>query len=57
MMTTKRAKERPMIDMQAIRKIYRTQHVETHALTSFTVRIEAGELFDPATHFVPEGKH
>ena len=33
-----------MIDMQAIRKIYRTQHVETHALTSFTVRIEAGEF-------------
>ena len=33
-----------MIDMQSIRKIYRTQHVETHALTNFTVRIEAGEF-------------
>jgi putative ABC transport system ATP-binding protein len=33
-----------MIDMQSIRKIYRTQHVETHALTSFTVRIDAGEF-------------
>jgi len=33
-----------MIDMQSIRKIYRTQHVETHALTNFTVRIDAGEF-------------
>jgi putative ABC transport system ATP-binding protein len=33
-----------MIDMQSIRKIYRTQHVETHALTNFTIRIDAGEF-------------
>ncbi len=33
-----------MIDMQSIRKIYRTQHVETHALTNFTIRIGAGEF-------------
>jgi putative ABC transport system ATP-binding protein len=33
-----------MIDMQSIRKIYRTQHVETHALTNFTVKIDAGEF-------------
>ena len=33
-----------MIDMRSIRKIYRTQHVETHALTNFTVTIEAGEF-------------
>jgi putative ABC transport system ATP-binding protein len=33
-----------MIDMQSIRKIYRTQHVETHALTNFTVQIETGEF-------------
>jgi len=33
-----------MIDMQNIRKIYRTQHVETHALTDFTVSIGAGEF-------------
>jgi putative ABC transport system ATP-binding protein len=33
-----------MIDMKSIRKIYRTQHVETHALTDFTVRIDAGEF-------------
>lgn len=33
-----------MIDMQSIRKIYRTQHVETHALTNFTVRIESGDF-------------
>ena len=33
-----------MIDMRSIRKIYRTQHVETHALTNFTIRIEAGEF-------------
>jgi len=33
-----------MIDMQSIRKIYRTQHVETHALTNFTVKIDSGEF-------------
>ena len=33
-----------MIDMKNIRKIYRTHHVETHALTNFTVRIDAGEF-------------
>jgi putative ABC transport system ATP-binding protein len=33
-----------MIDMQSIRKVYRTQHVETHALTDFTVKIASGEF-------------
>jgi putative ABC transport system ATP-binding protein len=33
-----------MIEMDGIRKIYRTQHVETHALTDFTLTIEAGEF-------------
>jgi ABC-type dipeptide/oligopeptide/nickel transport system ATPase subunit len=33
-----------MIEMEDIRKIYRTQHVETHALTNFTITIDAGEF-------------
>ena len=33
-----------MIEMDGIRKIYRTQHVETHALTNFTVTINDGEF-------------
>ena len=33
-----------MIEMDCIRKIYRTQHVETHALTNFTVTIDDGEF-------------
>ncbi len=33
-----------MIEMDGIRKIYRTQHVETHALTNFTITIESGEF-------------
>ena len=33
-----------MIEMDGIRKIYRTQHVETHALTNFTVTIGTGEF-------------
>jgi len=33
-----------MIEMDGIRKIYRTQHVETHALTDFTVTIDDGEF-------------
>jgi putative ABC transport system ATP-binding protein len=33
-----------MIEMNGIRKIYRTQHVETHALTNFTLSIDAGEF-------------
>ncbi len=33
-----------MIEMNGIRKIYRTQHVETHALTNFTLRIADGEF-------------
>lgn len=31
-----------MIEMDGIRKVYRTQHVETHALTDFTITIEDG---------------
>ncbi len=33
-----------MIEMDGIRKIYRTQHVETHALTDFTLKIDSGEF-------------
>jgi putative ABC transport system ATP-binding protein len=33
-----------MIQMQSIRKIYRTEHVETHALAGFSVSIDAGEF-------------
>ena len=33
-----------MIRMQNVSKIYRTEHVETHALSDFTVRIEPGEF-------------
>ena len=33
-----------MIDMQSIHKIYRTEHVETHALSEFSLRIESGEF-------------
>ena len=33
-----------MIEMNGIRKIYRTQHVETHALTDFTITIGDGEF-------------
>ena len=33
-----------MIEMDGIRKIYRTQHVETHALTHFTISIQDGEF-------------
>jgi putative ABC transport system ATP-binding protein len=33
-----------MIEMEDVRKIYRTQHVETHALTNFTISIDAGEF-------------
>ena len=33
-----------MIEMDGIRKIYRTQHVETHALTDFTITIDPGEF-------------
>ncbi len=33
-----------MIEMDGIRKIYRTQHVETHALTDFTITIQDGEF-------------
>jgi len=33
-----------MIEMDGIRKIYRTQHVETHALTNFTISIRDGEF-------------
>ena len=33
-----------MIKMQGIRKIYRTEHVETHALDSFNLDVQAGEF-------------
>ena len=33
-----------MIKMQEIRKIYRTEHVETHALDSFDLDVQAGEF-------------
>jgi len=33
-----------MIKMQGIRKIYRTEHVETHALESFNLDVQAGEF-------------
>lgn len=33
-----------MIKMQEIRKIYRTEHVETHALDSFDLEVKAGEF-------------
>jgi putative ABC transport system ATP-binding protein len=33
-----------MIEMQNIQKIYRTEHVETHALSGFTLSIAAGEF-------------
>jgi putative ABC transport system ATP-binding protein len=33
-----------MIKMQGIRKIYRTEHVETHALNSFDLDVQPGEF-------------
>ena len=33
-----------MIKMQNIQKIYRTEHVETHALSGFSLNIETGEF-------------
>jgi len=33
-----------MIKMQGIRKIYRTEHVETHALDSFDLDVQGGEF-------------
>ncbi len=33
-----------MIKMQGIRKIYRTEHVETHALDSFDLDVQPGEF-------------
>jgi putative ABC transport system ATP-binding protein len=33
-----------MIEMQNIQKIYRTEHVETHALSGFTLSIQPGEF-------------
>ena len=33
-----------MIQMKNVSKVYRTEHVETHALSSFTVDIAAGEF-------------
>jgi len=33
-----------MIDMQSIFRIYRTEHVETHALSEFSLKIESGEF-------------
>ena len=33
-----------MIEMQSIHRIYRTEHVETHALSEFSLKIESGEF-------------
>ncbi len=33
-----------MIRMQGIKKIYRTEHVETHALSGFSLEVEEGEF-------------
>jgi len=33
-----------MIEMQSIRKIYRTEHIETHALSGFTLSVADGEF-------------
>jgi putative ABC transport system ATP-binding protein len=33
-----------MIRMQGINKIYRTEHVETHALSGFSLHVESGEF-------------
>ena len=33
-----------MLTMQSIRKVYRTEHVETHALASLSLEVEAGEF-------------
>jgi len=33
-----------MIRMERVSKVYRTEHVETHALSSFTVAVERGEF-------------
>ncbi len=33
-----------MIDMHSIHKIYRTEHVETHALSEFNLEIKSGEF-------------
>jgi putative ABC transport system ATP-binding protein len=33
-----------MIQMQNINKVYRTEHVETHALSGFSLTIDAGEF-------------
>ena len=33
-----------MIQMQNIHKVYRTEHVETHALSDFSVSVEPGEF-------------
>lgn len=33
-----------MIQMQNIQKVYRTEHVETHALSGFSLTVDAGEF-------------
>ncbi len=33
-----------MLDMQGVRKVYRTEHIETHALSSFSLRVGEGEF-------------
>ena len=33
-----------MIAMQNINKIYRTEHVQTHALNGFNLEVDAGEF-------------
>jgi putative ABC transport system ATP-binding protein len=39
-----------MIDMQAVSKIFRTDLVETHALRSFTLKVETGEFVAVTGH-------
>ena len=33
-----------MLEMHEVRKVYRTEHIETHALNSFSLRVEEGEF-------------
>ncbi|HEY8506793.1 MAG TPA: ABC transporter ATP-binding protein [Steroidobacteraceae bacterium] len=37
-------KDRPMLEMNNISKIYRTDLIETHALRNFSLRVDAGEF-------------
>ena len=33
-----------MLEMSNVTKVYRTEHVETHALSEFTLRVDEGEF-------------